>query len=460
MHWRAVLTEMSLTCMGAAGTVTGSRHLIEANGKRILLDCGMFQGRRDVRTRNWDPFPVAPASIDTVVLSHAHMDHSGYVPRLIRDGYAGEILCSPPTIDLCGILLPDSGYLQERDAEYANRKTFSRHKPALPLYTEDEAEACMERFRAVEFGVDTDIGHGASLKLRRAGHILGAATLELKWHDRTIAFSGDLGRYDDPVLFDPDPIRHADYLLLETTYGDRLHEQGDPGEVLAGIVERTAARGGTVVIPSFAVGRAQLLTYYLWKMKKAGRMKSVPVYLDSPMAINASAILRRHFGDHRISSGIAGEIGEMVNYVRETEDSKALTQDKMPKVIISASGMATGGRILHHLKAYAPDPRNTIIISGFQAPGTPGATLLAGADDIRIHGKMVPIQAEIEEISMLSAHADANELMQWLQGFETPPRKTFLVHGEPASSRAMRDRIERELGWSCEIPGHLDRFDL
>ena len=277
---------------------------------------------------------------------------------------------------------------------------------------------------------------------------------------RTIAFSGDLGRYDDPILFDPEPIAHADYLLLETTYGDRLHEQGDPGEVLADIVERTVERGGTVVIPSFAVGRAQLLTYYLWKMKKAGRMQSVPVYLDSPMAINASAILRRHFGDHRISPSDADEIGEMVNYVRETEDSKALTIDKMPKVIISASGMATGGRILHHLKSYAPDPRNTIIISGFQAPGTPGATLLAGADSLRIHGRNVPILAGVEEISMLSAHADANELMQWLHGFQAPPRKTFLVHGEPASSRALRDRIVQELGWACEIPGHLDSFDL
>ncbi|WP_091766672.1 MBL fold metallo-hydrolase RNA specificity domain-containing protein [Maricaulis salignorans] len=451
---------MSLTCMGAAGTVTGSRHLIEADGKRILLDCGMFQGRRDIRTRNWEPFPVAPYSIDKVVLSHAHMDHSGYVPRLIRDGYAGEILCSPPTVDLCGILLPDSGYLQERDAEYANRKKFSRHEPALPLYTEDEAEASMERFREVEFGIETDIGHGAQLKLRRAGHILGAATVELKWHGRTIAFSGDLGRYDDPVLFDPDPIGQADYLLLETTYGDRLHGQGDPGELLADIVERTTARGGTVVIPSFAVGRAQLLTYYLWKMKKAGRLQSVPVYLDSPMAINASAILRRHFGDHRISPGDADEIGDMVNYVRETEDSKTLTIDKMPKVIISASGMATGGRILHHLKAYAPDPRNTIVISGFQAPGTPGAMLVAGADTLRIHGRNVPIQAEVEEISMLSAHADTDELMRWLGGFKRPPRQTFLVHGEPDSSQAMRERIERELGWSCAIPGHLDRFEL
>lgn len=446
--------------MGAAGTVTGSRHLLEADGTRILLDCGMFQGRRDIRTRNWEAFPVAPHSIDTVVLSHAHMDHSGYVPRLIRDGYAGDILCSPPSIDLCGILLPDSGYLQERDAEYANRKKFSRHEPALPLYTEDEAEASMERFREVEFGIDTDIGHGAQLKLRRAGHILGAATVELKWHERTIAFSGDLGRYNDPIMFDPEPIEHADYLLLETTYGDRLHEQGDPGEVLADIVERTTARGGTVVIPSFAVGRAQLLTYYLWKMKKAGRLQSVPVYLDSPMAINASAILRRHYGDHRISSSDADEIGEMVNYVRETEDSKALTIDRMPKVIISASGMATGGRILHHLKAYAPDPRNTIVISGFQAPGTPGATLVAGAESLRIHGRNVPIQAEVEEISMLSAHADADELMQWLGGFKQPPRKTFLVHGEPSSSLALRERIERELGWACEIPGHLDRFDL
>jgi metallo-beta-lactamase family protein len=454
------MTAMTLTCLGAAGTVTGSRHLIEAGGKRILLDCGLFQGKRDIRTRNWDRFPVPPDTIDCVILSHAHLDHSGYIPKLIKDGYRGEILCSPPTIDLCGILLPDSGYLQERDAEYANRKKFSRHDPALPLYTEDDAERSMDRFRAIPFSSETELAGGARLRLRRAGHILGAATIELRWHGRVIAFSGDLGRTGDPVLFDPEPIEHADYLLLETTYGDRLHPQGDPAAALGDIIERTIARGGTVVIPSFAVGRAQLLTYHIWRLKQAGRIRSVPVYLDSPMAINASAILREHFGEHRISSPEAAEIGEMVNYVRETEASKALTADPMPKIIISASGMVTGGRIQHHLKSFAPDARNTILICGFQAPGTPGAALLEGAQEMRIHGTQVPIRAEVEELTMLSAHADADGLMEWLGGFRKPPRQTFLVHGEDHASQGLQDRISAELGWPSTIPTHLQQFEL
>ena len=454
------MTAMTLTCLGAAGTVTGSRHLIEADGRRILLDCGLFQGKRDIRTRNWDPFPVPPDTIDCVILSHAHLDHSGYIPKLIKDGYRGEILCSPPTIDLCGILLPDSGYLQERDAEYANRKKFSRHDPALPLYTEDDAERSMDRFRAIPFGVETELAGGARLRLRRAGHILGAATIELRWHDRVIAFSGDLGRKNDPVLLDPEPIESADYLLLETTYGDRLHPQGDPAAALGEIVERTTARGGTVVIPSFAVGRAQLLTYHIWRLKQSGRIGSVPVYLDSPMAINASAILREHFGEHRISVAEAAEIGKMVNYVRETEASKTLTADPMPKIIISASGMVTGGRILHHLKSYAPDPRNTILICGFQAPGTPGAALLDGVQEMRIHGTQVPIRAEVEELTMLSAHADADGLIDWLGGFRAPPRQTFLVHGEDHASQALQDRISSELGWPSTIPGHRQQFQL
>tara|TARA_R110000868_G_scaffold53744_7_gene168665 strand:+ start:6383 stop:7747 length:1365 start_codon:yes stop_codon:yes gene_type:complete len=454
------MTAMTLTCLGAAGTVTGSRHLIEAGGKRILLDCGLFQGKRDIRTRNWDRFPVPPDTIDCVILSHAHLDHSGYIPKLIKDGYRGEILCSPPTIDLCGILLPDSGYLQERDAEYANRKKFSRHDPALPLYTEDDAERAMDRFRAVAFGAETEITGGARLHLRRAGHILGAATIELRWHDRVIAFSGDLGRTGDPVLFDPEPIEHADYLLLETTYGDRLHPQGDPAAALGDIIERTTARGGTLVIPSFAVGRAQLLTYHIWRLKQAGRIGSVPIYLDSPMAINASAILREHFGEHRISIKDAAEIGEMVNYVRETEASKTLTADPMPKVIISASGMVTGGRILHHLKSYAPDPRNTILICGFQAPGTPGSALLDGVQEMRIHGTQVSIRAEVEELTMLSAHADADGLMGWLGGFRKSPRQTFLVHGEDHASQGLHDRISAELDWPSTIPSHLQQFEL
>lgn len=420
----------------------------------------MFQGRHEIRRRNWEKFGVPPGSIDAIVLSHAHLDHSGYIPRLVKDGYDGPVLCTPPTADLCEVLLTDSGYLQERDAEYANRKRFSRHDPALPLYTEEDAKQAMDRFRTVPFDEPTDLPGEARLTLRRAGHILGAATVTLDWHGRRVVFSGDLGRFGDAVMCDPDPVETADYLLLETTYGDRLHETRDASELLAQTIDRTVARGGSVIIPAFAVGRAQLLTWYLWRLKKAGLLASVPVYLDSPMAIDASDILCRHIGEHKLSREDAKAMGRMIEYVRDAERSKEITADPVPKVIIAASGMVTGGRVQHHLKTYAPDRRNTILFSGFQAPGTPGAAILAGADEIRIHGRTVPIEAEIADMPMLSAHADADGIMAWLRHFDTPPRRTFLVHGEPQASRALRDRIEAELGWDCAIPEHGERFDL
>lgn len=454
------MEKLELTFLGAAGTVTGSRHLLSSAGRDILLDCGMFQGRRDIRTRNWSGFGIDPARIDALALSHAHLDHSGYIPRLIKDGYRGPVLCTPPTLDLCEILLTDSGYLQERDAEYANRKRFSRHDPALPLYTEEDAKAAMEQFDSVEFGESVEPVPGARLVFRRAGHILGAATVTLDWQGRRIVFSGDLGREDDPLLPDPDPVGRADFLLLETTYGDRLHERRDVADLLHDVIERTVRRGGTVIIPAFAVGRAQLLTWHLWRLKCAGRLDSIPVYLDSPMAIDASILLNRHVGEHKLSAADARAMGRMIEYVRDTERSKELTADPMPKIIIAASGMVTGGRVQHHLKAYAPHRRNTILFSGFQAPGTPGAAILAGADEIRLHGRTVPIEAEVADLPMLSAHADADGLMSWLRRFEQPPRRTFLVHGEPQASRALRDRIEHELGWDCHIPEHGERVAL
>ena len=454
------MNELELSFLGAAGTVTGSRHLFEAEGRRILLDCGMFQGRRDIRTRNWSGLGVPPATIDAIALSHAHLDHSGYIPRLVRDGYDGQVLCTPPTADLCDILLTDSGYLQERDAEYANRKRFSRHDPALPLYTEKDAKRALKQFRKVEFGRTVEPIEGAELTFRRAGHILGAATVTLDWQGRRIVFSGDLGRYDDPVLPDPEPVEAPDYLLLETTYGDRLHERRDVADLLEHIVRRTVGRGGTVIIPSFAVGRAQLLTWYLWRLKSAGRLNSVPVYLDSPMAIDASVLLNAHVDEHRLSAQDAREMGAMIEYVRDTERSKELTADPMPKIIIAASGMVTGGRVQHHLKAYAPDRRNTILFSGFQAPARMAAPGVPGADEIRLHGRTVAIEAEVADLPMLSAHADADGLMRWLRTFDRPPRRTFLVHGEPHATRAMRDRIEMELGWSCHIPEHQERVSL
>ncbi|MGE3600510.1 MAG: MBL fold metallo-hydrolase RNA specificity domain-containing protein [Dehalococcoidia bacterium] len=449
-----------LTFLGGAGTVTGSKYLLESEGRRVLVDCGLFQGAKDLRERNWARFPVSPASIDSVVLTHAHLDHSGYLPALVRDGFAGKVLCSSATTEYSEILLPDSGHLQEKDADFANRHGFSRHKPALPLYTVRDAERSLQHFSSVAFETDTRLADNASLRLHRAGHILGAAIASIEWGGARIVFSGDLGRYDDPMMLDPSPVRQADFLLVESTYGNRRHDRSDPEEVLAEVVEQTTRRGGTVVIPAFAVGRAQSLLFHLDQLKKAGRLAGVPVFLDSPMAIDATEMLCRHLDEHRLSVDACKSACTVATYVREVERSKELTADPTPKVIISASGMATGGRVLHHLKRYAPDPNNTILFAGFQAAGTRGAAMVAGAESVKIHGQEVPVRAEVANLSSLSAHADADEIMRWLRGFERPPRMTFITHGESGASDALRVRIEAELGWPCRIPKHLERVQL
>ena len=451
---------LSLECLGGAGTVTGSRHLLESEGRRLLVDCGLFQGLKVLRERNWRPLPVPPASIDGVVLTHAHLDHSGYLPRLINEGYRGKVIATPATEDLCGIILRDSGHLQEREADQANRYGYTRHRPALPLYTIHDAEKAMKHFATQPFGADLQLPGGAHLKFRRAGHILGAATAEIRWHGRTVVFSGDLGRYDDAVMFDPEPVAAADYLVVESTYGDRLHDPVDPADALAEIIGRTVARGGTVVIPAFAVGRAQLLLYHLWRLKQSGRLGLTPIYLDSPMSIEATDLLERHMDDHRLSPHDAHAACHVAEYVHDVEASKALSANTMPKVIISASGMATGGRVLHHLKAFGQDHRNTILFSGFQAAGTRGAKLMAGARDIKIFGEWITISAELANLSMLSAHADAAEILRWLGGFKAPPRHTYIVHGEPAASEALRERIGRELGWDCSVAEPERRYKL
>lgn len=443
---------ISLTCLGGAGTVTGSKHLLETGGRRILVDCGLFQGLKNLRELNWAPLPVDPSSIDAVVLTHAHLDHVGYLPRLVHDGFRGPIYGSDATLDVAELILKDSAHLQEKDAEYANRKGFSKHHPALPLYTVRDAERVLGQFKALRWHETTELPGGASVFLRRAGHILGAATAEIRWEGTTIAFSGDLGRYDDPLMVDPEPTPDADYVVIESTYGDRLHERRDPMEALGEIIERTIGRGGTVLIPAFAVGRAQELLYLIWKLKQAGRLPLVPVFLDSPMAESASDLLCRHSDDHRLPPEIACDACAVATYVRDVEQSKALSANAMPKVIVSASGMATGGRVLHHLEAFGGDRRTTVLFSGFQAAGTRGRALLEGRRDIKMHGRWMRVEAEIADLAMLSAHADADELMRWLGGFQRPPRKVFIVHGEPASSEALRVRIERDLGWPAQVP--------
>lgn len=451
---------VKLTFLGGVGTVTGSKYLLEADGLKILVDCGLFQGYKQLRLRNWAPLPVKPGDIDAVILTHAHLDHSGYLPLLVRNGFKGPVVCTAATRDLCAILLPDSGFLQEKDAEFANRHGFSKHRPALPLYTRKDAEISLARFRPVDFAEKLELFETLSVRFLGAGHILGAATVELEWGRRKIVFSGDIGRYGDALLYDPEPPQHADYLLVESTYGNRHHEDGDPEDVLAEVISRTASRGGTVVIPSFAVGRAQSLLFHIQRLKDAGRIPDLPVFLDSPMAVSASEVFHRHPDDHRLTAEECNWSGNAAHYVRDVEESKQLCANRMPKVIISASGMATGGRILHHLKHYAPDHRNTILFAGFQAGGTRGAALTAGATSVKIHGGQVPVRAEVGNLHMLSAHADAGEILRWLGNFRKPPVLTFITHGEPDAADALRYRIESELNWACHVPDYREEIEL
>jgi metallo-beta-lactamase family protein len=442
---------VTLTSLGGAGTVTGSKHLLEHDGHRLLVDCGLFQGLKALRELNWREMTVRAADIDAVVLTHAHLDHSGYLPKLVREGFKGPIYASSATIDVARLILLDSAFLQEKDAHFANRHGFSRHHPAMPLYNRTDAQRTLERFVPVPFHKQTDLAGGSGLLLRRAGHILGASTAEIHVGGVSILFSGDLGRFNDPMMPDPEFVSAADYVVVESTYGDRVHPAADPAAVLEEVIEHTVRRGGTVVIPAFAVGRAQSLLYHLWTLKKQGKLSLVPIYVDSPMATDATDLLCFHPDDHRLDDQACREACGIAEYVRTTDESKALTANRAPKVIISASGMATGGRVLHHMKAFGRDPRSTILFSGFQAAGTRGRALIEGQRDIKIHGEWIEIRAEVADLSMLSAHADSNEIMRWLRGFEEAPRKAFIVHGEPEASAALQRSIEQELGWTCSV---------
>jgi metallo-beta-lactamase family protein len=451
---------LRLSFLGGAGTVTGSKTLVEAAGWRVLVDCGLFQGLKPLRLMNWGRFPVDPGSIDAVVLTHAHLDHSGYVPLLIRKGFRGRIFTTPATRDFCAILLPDSGHLQEKDAEYANRHGFSKHHPALPLYTAEEAKASLDRFTVHAFDRPFEPVSGLAVSFKPAGHILGAALVELRVGGRRLVFSGDLGRPHDPVMIDPAIVSAADFVVVESTYGDRLHGPEDPADVLADIIGRTVRRGGVVLIPSFAVGRVQTILYHLQRLKQSKRIPDVPIFLDSPMAVNASDIFCNHVGEHRLSQKQCHALCSVARYVNSVEESKALDQGAMPKIIVSASGMATGGRVLHHLKVFAPHPANTILFAGFQAAGTRGADMVAGARFVKIHGAQVPVAAEVANLAMLSAHADREETLAWLHHIDVPPRMTFVNHGEPAAALALHDAIVERLRWPCTVAALGQTVDL
>ncbi|MDP3809721.1 MAG: MBL fold metallo-hydrolase [Hydrogenophaga sp.] len=452
---------MQLTFLGATGTVTGSKYLLREGGSAVLVDCGLFQGYKDLRLRNWSPLPVPPASIDAVILTHAHLDHSGYLPLLARSGFRGKVYCTDGTYDLCKILLPDSGYLLEEEAEFLNRHQLSKHKPALPLYTRDDAMRCLKLFRPVRNGEAWRPAAGLAATFSRSGHMPGSSFVRIDNGSRSILFSGDIGRPEDMMLKPPVQVDGADYLVVESTYGDRLHERSDVLAQIADVVNRTAARGGVVVIPAFAVGRAQTMLHCLRLLKNRGAIAAdMPVYLNSPMAAAATQVYYEHIDELRLSREECEAMARAATIVETPDESRELNRRHGPMVIVAASGMATGGRVVHHLKAFAPDKRNTILFAGFQAGGTRGATIAAGAPTVRIHGEDVPVRAEVEMLDTLSAHADAGEIVGWLRGFRHPPRQTFITHGEPTAADAMRLRIERELRWECRAPYYLESVGL
>jgi metallo-beta-lactamase family protein len=447
---------MSLRFLGATGTVTGSRYLVRAGGRQLLVDCGLFQGYKQLRLRNWAEPPFDPAKLDAVVLTHAHIDHSGYLPVLARRGFRGKVHCSEATRDLCRILLPDSAHLQEEQAAHANRHGYSRHAPALPLYTGRDAARALKLFAPVRFGREFSPVPGLTARLDPAGHILGAAIVSLRAGKRTLVLSGDLGRPDDAVMGAPSAIGHADVLVMESTYGDRLHEPGDPAAELGRVVAATAARGGVVIIPAFAVGRTQALLHFLHELKASGAIpRALPVYLDSPMAAEVTRSYVRHASEHRLTPAQCEALSRAAEHVATPEASRRLGESSWPMVIVAGSGMATGGRVLHHLKRFAPDARNTILFAGFQAGGTRGEAMVHGATEVKIHGEAVAVRAQVSNLDQLSAHADANQLVDWLAGFRQAPGRIFLTHGEPAASDALRKRIKERLGWEAEVPEHL-----
>jgi metallo-beta-lactamase family protein len=503
---------ISLTFLGAAGTVTGSKHLLEVDGRRLLVDCGLFQGLKELRQRNWEPLPVDPSTIEAVILTHAHLDHCGYLPRLVSAGFRGRIFCTPGTKDLCSLVLPDSAHIQEEDAREANRGGFTKHSPALPLYTSNDAARTLTQLQPVGYdrpvpllsqsGVrsrsDLDV---ATVEFINAGHLLGSAYARVRVAGKTILFGGDLGRYGRPVLPDPTPVADADVLLLESTYGDRLHEPDDNGARLAAIVNDSAARGGKLIIPSFAIGRVEEVLYWLKRLEEERRIPVLPVYLDSPMAIGAlqfyssrlneldaeltpvsdtvvgqprtpspssdtnlghqaptlvSDTNLRHRGLRRVSAFATTRL----TTIASPQQSADLVASRQPSIVIASSGMATGGRVLRHLAATITSPKTTVMFVGYQAAGTRGRLLVDGAREIKLLGRVYPVAARVERIDSMSAHADYSESMRWLSGFTRAPSMTYLVHGDPIALAALAARITTEKQWPVHIAAHHERVEV
>ena len=480
-----------LTFLGAARTVTGSKYLLDTGTSKVLIDAGLFQGLKELRERNWLPFPIPAAEIDAIVLTHAHLDHCGYLPRLVSHGFRGRVFCTAGTLDLCRIVLPDAGRIQEEDAANANRHGYSKHAPALPLYTETDAFRAISQLQPVGYDRPMPVVPGVEVEFVNAGHLLGSAYARIRIGERTILFGGDLGRFGRPVLPDPSMVTEADYLLVESTYGNRVHQQDNNGSQLADIVTTTVERGGRIIIPAFAIGRVEELLYWLRRLEEEKRIPVLPVFVDSPMAVDALARYQQRLAeldpelspemrDEKAPHGTADHqdrraerqrhaqqerqvcafCTERFRTIASAAESKQLTQSRMPAIVISASGMATGGRVLHHLKAALPDSRNTVLFVGYQAAGTRGRQLVDGEKTVKIHGEMIPVQARIELVESMSAHADSTEVLRWLGGFTKPPDLTFIVHGEPVAMEALTATIHDKLGWITKMPEHGERVGL
>lgn len=451
---------MDIQFLGAVGTVTGSKYLVSAEGKKILVDCGLFQGLKQLRLRNWAPLPIHPKEIQAVILTHAHIDHTGYLPLLVKEGFRGNIYCSDATFELCKILLPDSGMLQEEDAEFANRHGVSKHHPALPLYTKEDAENALNYFHPIPFEKSSRLWGNLHFSLLPAGHILGASFVRITDGKIVLLFTGDMGRPHDILMNPPSIIDQADYIVLESTYGNRKHTDIDSLAFLEKIVLNTLKRGGTLIIPAFAVGRAQVILYLLYCLKKANKIPEVPIYVDSPMATNVTHLYQRFIKDHRLSPEECEHMCSIAHFTNSPNESKELDYTQTPKIIITASGMATGGRVVHHLKTFVSDPKNTILFTGFQAAGTRGASLVNGAPEIKIHGNYIPVHAEIILEDSLSAHADYTEILDWLSHFKRPPREIFITHGEPVAADSLRLKIEETYQFKCHVAEYLELVNL
>ena len=480
----------SITFLGAAQTVTGSKYVLDTGTAKILVDAGLFQGLKELRERNWQSLPINAKEIDAIVLTHAHLDHCGYLPRLVSQGFRGRVFCTAGTKDLCRLVLPDSGRIQEEDAANANRHRYSKHEVALPLYTEADALNAVALLQPGGYDRPMPLAGDVDVEFISAGHLLGSAYARVRTGGRTILFGGDLGRFGRPVLPDPTMIERADYLLVESTYGNRVHEDDDSGETLATLIRETAERGGKMIVPAFAIGRVEELLYWIKRLEEEKRIPVLPVFVDSPMAVEALARYTERLAEldpemqpeqvdevaphgpaahepreqrrrqARQERDVCAFCTQRFRTIGSAQESKELTASRTPSIVISASGMATGGRVLHHLKAALPDPRNTVVFAGFQAEGTRGRRLVDGEREVKIHGQMIPVHARVAKLDSMSAHADSQEILRWLRGFTAPPKRTFLVHGEPPAMEALRAQVTSELGWPVHVPAWREKVDL